>query len=134
MYYYPALDFCFLTIAILTYGFLFRKFYLTRETVQDPLVVRGRGLSSSRSSSRSVWKVFRGSKFYVSVLLISTFLLFTVIPDLTLMFHTILGIGIPVSLYAVCYTLYALSFLADAVIYIVMQRTVRRRFWRLLKC
>ena len=135
LYYYPTLDFCFLSAAIITYGFIFHKFYLSREALPS-----GRRLKSSRASSSSitrrasVWNVFRASKFYVSVLLISSFLIFTVIPDLTLMLHALLGRSIPQVMYAVCYILYTLSFFADAVIYIAMQRRVRRRVWKLLRC
>lgn len=67
-YCYPILGLTFVVSASITYGFIFYKFKSTR---------------TSWDNQNSTIKIFRNSCFYIPVLLILTFFLFMIIPDLT---------------------------------------------------
>ena len=126
-YFYPTIDFCFLAIAFLTYGFLFHKFKNTRN------IPTGNNINGQRVQQRSICQTFRQSKFYISVLLISSFILLKIIPDLIFMLYAKINSNIPKTLRMSCFILYSISSLADAWIYIILQQPVKRKFWKILR-
>ena len=119
-YFYPTIDFMFLAIALLTYGFIFNKFKHTRT-------------SPTGNKHKSLFNVFLNSKFYISVLLISTFLLFTIVPDLIFMLCITINGNISEDVRVTCYIFYAISYVSDAWIYIIIQKSVRTRFQRICR-
>ena len=124
-YIFPTFEFSFVVLAVITYSYVFRKFKQSR------IIPTTSG--SGTKKNVNAFTVFRNSKFFVSVLIILTFLLFMVIPDLVYLFvGTIGGNESPVLLTA-CWISYAISNIADACIYIFLQPAVRRSLWKKLK-
>jgi hypothetical protein len=127
MYFYPTVDFTFLAIAFPTYGFLFHKFKNSRNRPTD-------NNAGGRSEQKlSIYQAFRQSKFYIAALLISAFISFKVVPDLIFMLYAKISGGVPQALRKTCFILHSISFLVDAWIYIIMQKTVKKQFWRMLR-
>lgn len=81
-----------------------------------------------RRKPTSGFVLFRKSRFYVSVLLIITFILFMVAPDLTYLIIGIVYNNPSESLLNGCWICYALPNLADGYIYIFVQDNVRKAF------
>ena len=69
---------------------------------------------------------FKESVYFIPTLLIGTFLLFMVIPDLTYIFVGIVSNRRSPQLLAACFLSYSVSALTDAWIYIYLQRDVRK--------
>jgi len=122
-YFYPTLEITFIILAISTYGFIFHKFAKTRTL---PVHTHG-------SQRRSLFQIFRASRFYISVWLILTFLLFMVVPDLTYLGVNVAYGYVPEVLKICIFISYAISNIVDAVIYIFMEPRVRkvlvRKLW-----
>lgn len=119
-YCFPILDFGFIILSLLTYGFIFYKYLETR---QGPTTIRQ---NSSLQRQNSAFYVFRKSRFYVSVLVIFTFLLFIVVPDLVYLFLGIIQGNESEALLATCWISYAIGNLSDWYIYIMLQPRVRK--------
>ena len=127
LYFYPTIDFIFLTLTFTIYGLIFHKFKQTRQCPSQ------HGSRNSTNQNRSVFQVFRKSKFYIPVLWITSFVIFTIVPDLIYLFTSInQDVSLPVSLHACCYTSYAISTLVDGCVYVYLQKQVRRLLRR--KC
>ena len=109
-----ALDVIFLILAVTSYCVMFYKLTLSRR------------MTSGNGNRQTLCSIFLNSKFYISILLISTFLVFTVIPGLMITayrmsmgyLHDAIDFYTMVSL--------NVSFIADAAIYIFMQKSVRK--------
>ena len=123
-FFYPTLGFGFIILALVTYCFIFHKYASTRGLPTENRRIRPRRIN--------VIQVFRKSRFYVPVMLILTFIIFMVIPDLTYLFVGIIGGEESPTLLIVCWICYAVSNLADAWIYIFEKTTVRRMLFRKL--
>ena len=123
-YFLPILNFSFITISLVTYVCIFRIYKRTHDTKWGQRGTR-RALSS--------WQVFRRSRFYVSVLMILTFLVFMVIPDLSYLFLVVIrGDKTRDFLLLCCYISYGICNIIDAWIYIYLQAPVRRLLIRKL--
>ena len=123
-YIFPTLEFSFVVLTIITYSYIFHKFKKSRVIPTTS--------GSDMKQNVNAFTAFRNSKFFISVLLILTFLLFMVIPDLVYLFvGTVGGNKSPVLLTA-CWISYAISNLADACIYIFLQPDVKRHLWKKL--
>lgn len=120
-YVYPILEFTFILIAIATYLFIFKQ-YKDSCRKNTRIWRRKTGYNGKVTSIR----LFQNSRFFVPLLLIATFIVFMVIPDLVYLFHGILCNNISESLLAACWISYSISNLADAWIYIFMQKSVLR--------
>ena len=126
MYVYPTLDLMFTIIAVVTYGSLFHRYRKAR------LPPTQQSTSGSNQKQESLLHVFQASKFYIPTLLIATFLLFMVIPDLLTPF----GItGSEESLvYKFCIFSFGFGYLSDAIIYIFLSISVKKlllKRWRI---
>ena len=114
-------DFCFLALAFFTYFFIFRKFKKSRlpPFYQKRLPV---------PTELSTFAVFKKSRFYIPLLVISSFIVFMVFPDIFLLLNTELAC----TKKRLCYIFFSLSDFVDASIYIYLQNDV----WALLlkKC
>ena len=125
-YFYPTLEFSFIVLAFVTYSFIFHKYKQTRGA---PKVVGSRYNTRRRGSTV---ETFRNSRFYISVLIILTFLVFMVVPDLTYFFVGVIYGNTSDTLAVCCWISYAVSNLLDAWIYIFLQPSVRRLMWKKL--
>ena len=124
-YFYPILEFGFIILAVLTYSFIFLKY---KETRDIPSTIGPRGKHQS-----SLFQVFRKSRFYITVLLTSTFLTFMVTPDLIYLFVGVVNGNKTEQLLTICWISYAVSNLSDAWIYIFMQKSVKKLLLKKLK-
>ena len=118
LYVYPTFNIIFLIIASLTYGFIFHKYKKSRH----PPVQLG-----NTQVRQSTFRVFQRSRFYIPVLLITSFILFMAVPDFIQMAcvasgqshdgHFVLTTCLRI--------LWAISYFIDAVIYILIKTSVR---------
>lgn len=125
VYVYPTFDFIFIIIAVTTYVFIFRKF----------MEKRGNDVTHStkqRKHKQNVIKVFFKSRFYVSALLIASFLVFVVLPDLLWLFVDIIYKKRSYDLVAACNMCYSIWYLSNAFIYIYLKVSVKQLFWKRL--
>ena len=123
IYIYPTFDIVFTIIAVLTYGFIFHKYKQTRAPPTH-------ATCTSHLGRPHTLRVFQNSRFYIPVLLITTFIVFMVIPE---MIHLCLVVikGTHFNpLKTILTILWALSYLSDAIIYIFMKPSVRRLLLR----
>ena len=122
MYVYPTFDFGFITLALITYVFIFFKYRKSRRIYSQ----------SSRQPNikrESTFKIFRKSNFFVAVLLILTFVIFMLIPKIVYLFYGIVGNNESDTLSAICDVSYGISNLADGWIYFFMQKSVKAMAW-----
>ena len=115
----PIFNFSFVIFAVCTYVYLFHKY---RQTRMVPFHDRRRMRKEDR---QNMWQDFRNSRFYISVLLIISFLIFIVIPDLIYLFHGWAGKERSHAAKDAIKVSFQLSFVSDAVIHILMQPDVR---------
>ena len=122
LYLLAPLGILFLVIAIFTYGSIFVKF---REKCSNPTTTHVTNISS--------FTIFRRSKFYEPVLLITTFIVFVLVPGgiyFALAFvhgkrTYLMGILVLIS--------YVVSNISDVFIYVFVQADVRKHLWKLMK-
>lgn len=122
-YLYVAFDFMFVIIAMVTYTFIFQKYRKTRELP-----------THNTHRSESLFQVFKNSRFYLSVLLIASFLLLKVTADLVLFFVGVVHSKDTVLITTIVFIMWALSDSVDAWLYIFAQRTVRTIFCKKFYC
>ena len=122
-FFYPILEILFILVAISAYVLIFREYARTRS-------VPGAG----PQQRLSWWKIFRNSRFYISVLLILTFFLFMVVPDLTYLTVLKLRGSVPDWMGTTVWISYAISNMFDFIIYMFMDRRVRSVFVRMFRC
>ena len=96
-----------------------------------------KNLKTARRDGRkytSVTRHIKGSKFYVSLLLIATFFLFIVIPDLVYFVVIEIENSRNIKLIEKLISIsYALSFICDGLIYIMLDKQVRAKLFKSLK-
>lgn len=109
-------DIAFVVTAILSYTQIFARFQRTRK--------RSMLCANRLNRKQNSWKIFRRSRFYVSVLLIATFIIFTIIPDFMWMFKFV-GTKHSVSEFLMT-IMYAVSYLVDGIIYIFMDEKIKK--------
>ena len=121
LYVYPTFNIIFLLIAMVTYGFIFHKYKKSRLPPAQP------SFSTTRMRRQSTFQVFQKSRFYIPVLLITSFILFMAVPDFIQMGYVASGQShdghfvLTTSLRI----LWAISYLIDAVIDILIKTSVR---------
>ena len=128
-YAYTVLDFSYLILAVLTYSSIFFKLMQSR-IIQTP--VRPHGTSTGCRSNIS--ETFQKSRFYVCLLLISSFLVCNTIPGLVYIFVILFDGKLPRQVSITLYACYILSDTTDACIYIFLQRSLRTLLWKKLRC
>lgn len=117
MYIYPIFDVLFILIACVTYGFIFHLYKRTR-------VPPAR--TSSSEPPPSAFQVFKASRFYIAVLLMTTFIFFMAIPEMIHLSVVVISGYHYTPLKIVLTILWALSYFSDAIIYIWMKPSVRK--------
>ena len=106
----------FVIFATFSYGFIFHKYLSSR-----------RAMLSKEVRPLSVWQAFRSSKFFTSVLLVSSFLVFWVTPTLLANITGLLrGVGVNERLKNYVNISYLASDLIDGVIYVFLRPSVQR--------
>ena len=78
--------------------------------------------------SKNMWRVFRHSRFYVSVMLICVYIVFTILPDLLWTFNVV-NKGIVRFILTI---MYSTSHLADGIIYILIHDRVKKTLYKKL--
>ena len=123
LYITPFFDFSFILLAVVSYGFLFHKYKLSQSPPATCASAVVKHKNSGNKCSR-LFKIFRTSRFYVSVLLITSFMLFMVLPNLVYMFYGVMGQHKSRGLDDALLVLFNCSYLVDAWIYIFAQPAV----------
>lgn len=116
-YFYPTLEIAFILLALGTYVVIFRYYRKSLE-----IQFKNKKYSNNETEDSNV---FRISRFFVPILLIASFIIFMLIPDLVYLFYGILGKNESKTLLACCWISYAISNLLDGWIYIFMQKSVK---------
>lgn len=109
-----AFDLLFLGIAVSSYCLIFHKYKQTRP-----------------DTKQGAWKVFRQSRFYVSALLISTFIVFVIPSDFIWVFYSLYHRNEVIELMTTIS--YAISYLSDGLIYIFMNDNVKKQLLKKLR-
>ena len=118
-YVHGVFDIGFIILALVTYGVLFSKY-------KNSLSMQTRNTECGQSDRRqSLFEVFRQSNFYISVLLITTFLLLVAVPDIIISVNLIAYNSTTEFSRHACVMLFLLSHTSDACIYILLQKKVR---------
>lgn len=123
-----CLNIIYLIFAVITYIAIFDLYVKSkRKSKLD---------SGLHHNNDSLFQLFVHSRFYVSVVIIACFLILTVLPE---MIHSIHLFVYPFKVdYVVFFRYYAasitLSYTIDGIVYIYLQKPVRKLFWRTLQC
>lgn len=120
-----VLDIGFIIIAVVAYLLIFRTYSASR--------LRVSAINPDNQPGQSIWQIFRRSKFLVAVLLISTFLLFVVVPDLIVFFHFLFRFTISGDLLVTLLFLTACADIANAFFYILLRDEVRKLLLRKIR-
>ena len=107
----------FVILAVVSYIIMFLKFADSRRvTMQtDPDAPR-----------QSLFRIFLNSRFFVSIILVMSYLIFMIIPSLIRVFYYIADVHMPDILFEYINISVTLSDTADGIIYIFMDRSVRK--------
>lgn len=111
-----CIDFMFLTMAIISYGMIFHRL---KQSQQGRYPYWG----DKNNKTYSLWYIFRKSRFYSALFLILTFVAFVIPADLVWAFYSMKNSNKAVELLTTAS--YALSYLADGIIYIFMNNNVK---------
>lgn len=126
--YIPScLDVGFIVLAITTYVVIFMTY--TKSSRRST----GRKKSSVAKQDDDYFKIYNlffNSRFLISIFIIASFLLFSVIPGLTYACFQIIGTRIPDSLLICIYISFKVSDAAESIIYIFLQASVRKLFFK----
>ena len=114
-------DFVFLPTAIISYALIFCVYTQRQKKLQST-----RSRIDSGGGERNSWQSFRKSRFYVSMLLIVTFVLFIIPADIIWMHYCLKESNHIVE--TTTTISYALSYLSDGIIYIIMNPKVKKLF------
>lgn len=133
-YFTPIVDIIFVVISVGTYSFIFVKFKQTRSSPTQNVEHKGYESDSMRQNNyQSIFKIFRQSKFFISVLLIVSFIIFIVVPDLLNAFMFVDDMHPPYELMVTFLLFNSMSDLVDGYIYIFIQGYVRKLLWKKLR-
>ena len=130
-YWYPSFHIFFVILTITTYIVIFKHFKRSRVAPCQSVIQRG---SVNHLHQISTFRTFLKSRFYVSVLLIGTYVIFVVVPDSIYLFYGYLGNNKNNQILdTLCYLSYILGTSSDAYIYIFVQTSVRKLLWKKLR-
>jgi hypothetical protein len=121
-------DVFFIVLTIITYIFIFMKFRQTRGIPQS-----NDNLRSNVIGRRTCWYIFRHSRFFVSVWMILTFVLFMVVPDFIHLFYGMIHNNDSSALRDITMIVYQVAYLSDVLIYIFMHHPVRLLLWKKMR-
>ena len=81
LYVSAVISFVYVIVALVTYGFIFNNYTKSRAMRH-----RGNTEGETNNNEPSIFQVFRQSKFFISILIITSFLVFVVLPDILYFF------------------------------------------------
>ena len=128
IYIWPFIEIVFLVIACGTYGYIFRKIYKRNRTIHVFRAAKSKsGIGSvSIVTRKRNNRIFMQSAFYLPTVLILTFVLLQVVPDLAIFSVLLSGRNVPDHVFNIAFMTYMISILLDAVIYILLSPDVKR--------
>ena len=121
-YIHSVFNFGFIALIVVTYSYIIRKF---RKRATTSLHI-----NFTDQQPQTLCNMICKEKFYVCFLLVTSFILFMVIPNLFYLFYDLSASKH--QLKDEVKVFYQISFLSDAIIYIFMQPSVRRLLWKRL--
>ena len=148
---YPFFHVTFLTLSLASYSYIFHKIFVESRTKmlshstelvevkREAAVASSRSITSDgattlniteRKIKPSAMNMLR--KFYVSILLVTTYIMFLIIPDLVYLFYGIVLDNMSELLVDLCWLFWNLSNISDAVIYLYINPVVRKEVKRTL--
>ena len=116
-YVHSIFIFSFMLFVVYTYSYIFHKYKQSR---RRPSVY-----TQNNGRLQSVCGIFCNSKFYITILLVGTFILFMVVPNLIYLFCDLSRSYDTHTVKDIVKIFYQFSFLSDACVYIFMQPAVR---------
>ena len=135
VYFYPICNILFLLLASFTYIFMFWTYKNSQRIKQRrPRSTVGQTTTFAPNHKQTLIKVFLQSRFYISVLIILTYVLFSTIPNCIYLLYKYAIKSKSQIPWHIMATLYSFTYLSDAVIYIFMQPRVRKLLWRWMNC
>ena len=114
----------FTIFAVLTYSLIFRLYARSQR----------RRSTSGTVQLRSAFSVFVKSRFFIPILLVFTFIVFLITPNMVYLHYFINDTEVPYTLDTICWISFAISDFSDGIIYIFLQKNVRNLLWKKLKC
>lgn len=112
IYFFPIIEAIFLAIALVTYSYIFERYY--------------KQLKILKNRKKDFKNMLRRSPLLLISLIIATFVLFMIVPDMILFSYHYSNTPLPNTVLLVTYILYTLTYTSDAVIYILLQKSVRK--------
>lgn len=116
-YMFPLIEFCFILIAVLVYGYVFVK--LRSNPAHSVTHQSERGQSTRVTSG-----------FFIPTLVIITFILFAVLPDLIYFHAQIEGRKLSDQTECIVYAMYLFAMATDALIYVMLSPPLRNLLWK----
>ena len=128
IYIWPITEAVFLAIAFWTYGYIIRKLYISnkstnalRASIHQLSINNNNAITPAVPNQPNLTK----SAFYLPTLLILTFVLLQVVPDLTILLVVLSGNVVPDHVLTGVFMTYMVSILLDAIIYIFLSPYVK---------
>ena len=112
----------FVLVALVTYVVIFWKFKRSRDSMRSHQGNEPQGTAGG----------FVKAKFYIPVLIISSYLVFAAIPYIWSIGLYIGGVAIDSDTEITIITLWVTGYMCDGIVYIFLQRAVRKQLWVLL--
>ena len=120
---WPACDFSFISIALATYIYMYRQ--ISKNKRKQATLTKSVRVSHQSENLRKSKDLKKG--FYFPTLLIVTFMMFWIFPNLTFLYYTKVGEQMPKALTQLMIMLYPFGLVCDASLYIIFPWTVRKR-------
>ena len=130
IYTWPITEAVFLVVAFGTYGYVIQKVYKRNKArnAYETLRQRSKFNNTATPSPQQYQSILKQPAFYVPTLLILTFVLLQVVPDLTVSFVIFSGRTVSENVNTAVFITYMISILLDAVIYIILLPCVKELF------
>ena len=131
LYIYVGFDVFVIGLSSYTYGYIFKRYCMSKMMISRIIVVGCAVLPTAGESigRPSLLRIFRKSTFYIPCLLIINFSLLRLAPDLLHFMKPLFGHNIKAHRISTEVPI-KLSNLLEVYIYVFVQKSVRRLFWR----
>ena len=120
---WPGCNFSFILIALATYIYMYRQ--ISKNKRKQATLTKSVRVSHQSENLRKSKDLKKG--FYFPTLLIVTFMMFWIFPDLTFLYYTKVGEKMPKTMKNVMIMLYPLGLACDASLYVIFPWTIRKR-------
>lgn len=133
---YVGISLCVLltVVALATSAFVWRRFSRTRRRSlvqrEEESGAAGAEKAAAKKTTASIFHLFRNSEFYISTLIVSSFVVMTVVPDIIYYLHSILIEKQPSQSLLQAYLFsHSFSYTCNAFICLVLKDNVRNLIW-----